>query len=106
MRTPMKFSGKPQSYVKTLEARIAALEATVSALVMVNGSPELAQALKASMRWHEEFMQDPATRTPPEFVRDWRAAVFHLLTEPTSEDGDSPAATPNESADPQARSTD
>lgn len=104
MRTPMKFSGKPQSYVKTLEARIAALEATVSALVMINGSPELAQALKASVNWHEEFMRDPATRTPPEFVRDWRAALFHLLSEPSSQEGDSPAATPNESADPQESS--
>lgn len=32
------------------------------------------------------------------------AAVFHLLTEPTSEEGDSPGATPNESADPQENS--
>lgn len=99
MRTPMKLSGKPQSYVKTLEARIAALEATVNALVMASGSPEFAEALKASVSWHQRFMQAPETRTPPEFVRDWHAAMTHLLSEPSSGDGGSPAATPTESDD-------
>ncbi|HHA2369068.1 TPA: hypothetical protein ACOENC_003768 [Stenotrophomonas maltophilia] len=106
MRTPMKFSGKPQSYVKQLEARIAALESAVTALVMVNRSPEFAKALGASADWSEGFMSAPETRATPEFVRDWRTALMHLLTEPPAAEAHSPDANHGESGDPQASSTD
>lgn len=99
MRTPMKFSGKPQSYVKQLEARVAALETIVSALVWAGGSQDLADALRASADWHDAFMRDPAARTSPEFVRDWRASLVHVLSSPAERTDQTPAPTPAESDD-------
>lgn len=105
MRSPMTFDGKQQSYLKTLEARIMALEAIVSAMSWTVRSERFGQCMEASMRWHEEFIADPASRVPPEFARDWRASLLHVLTHLEQKTDPSPDTIPGESDDPQARST-